>query len=290
MRILLIHNPEAGGDSPEIAPIRTSIERRGHTVRMQSVQEDGWREMLRPDDDLVAVAGGDGTVGMVLKEVVGRTTQVTLFPEGSANNIARSLGFADADPEELIDAWSRAKTAPFDVGVLDEGLFVESVGGGIFATMIDCAEEIKRQPGGPEKVQFGLKLLRGIVSHAPVVHWGIRTETHDLSGDVLAVEVMNIRELGPNVPLAPGAETGDGLLELTLVRDDHREALVRYLDERRAGIEPEAPVFETHRVSQVALDVPEGQLVHRDDEPIDEHVRSVTIRVDGQVSVLVPLV
>jgi hypothetical protein len=68
-------------------------------------------------------------------------------------------------------------------------------------------------------------------------------QEHD--GDYLAVEVLNIRFAGPNVPVAPDADPCDGQLEVVLLRPDDRDALRAYLDERvtlASGAIPEVPI------------------------------------------------
>lgn len=43
---------------------------------------------------------------------------------------------------------------------------------------------------------------------------------------------MNIRLLGPNVPLATAADTSDGLLDLRLIRETDHRSISDYLEGR----------------------------------------------------------
>jgi diacylglycerol kinase family enzyme len=87
---------------------------------------------------------------------------------------------------------------------------VETVGGGLFAELLARAEERDEDPGGEEDVVRGLQMLRRIVTDAKAFRWAINVDGDELSRDLLAVEVMNVAETGPNVPLSPRAEPRDG--------------------------------------------------------------------------------
>jgi hypothetical protein len=47
----------------------------------------------------------------------------------------------------------------------------------------------------------------------------------------LLAEVMNIRLVGPNLPLAPSTDPGDGWFDLVLVYEHQRRALLQYLEQ-----------------------------------------------------------
>ena len=57
----------------------------------------------------------------------------------------------------------------------------------------------------------------------------------DLSAEYLMVEAMNIPLAGPNVQLAPGADLGDGQLDLVTVSERERKLVEEYLRARLAG-------------------------------------------------------
>src|SRR5688572_15501512 len=91
LRVLLMHNPTAGGEVHSPEALIAIVEAAGHDVVWQSIKDSGWKEVLKEPADLVVVAGGDGTVRKVFIELAGRGVPATLLPVGSANNIARSL-------------------------------------------------------------------------------------------------------------------------------------------------------------------------------------------------------
>src|SRR5262245_31057092 len=100
MRVTLIHNPGAGDDKqPSKGQLEALIREAGHDVRYQSVREQGWSKVLKKAADLIAVAGGDGTVGKVARRLIGRGIPIAVLPVGTANNISRTLAATCAPPK-----------------------------------------------------------------------------------------------------------------------------------------------------------------------------------------------
>ena len=83
MRVTLIHNPEAGDETrPTRGQLEALIKEAGHKVRYQSVKDSGWSKVLKKQADLIAVAGGDGTIGKVARHMIGGKVPLTALPMG----------------------------------------------------------------------------------------------------------------------------------------------------------------------------------------------------------------
>jgi diacylglycerol kinase (ATP) len=246
------------------------------------------------------VAGGDGSVGKVFKEIATKRVPVTLLPVGSANNIARTVGIADRDVEALVAGWDDGELRRFDLGVATapwgEELFAESIGGGIFGEVLARAPQAERAAGdvdGGEKVDLGLELLRDVIEGVPVRPWRVDVDGEVLSGEFLAVEVMNTGELGPNFPLAPDADPSDGLLEVVLVGESERPQLLAYFAKRLRDLDPPPPDVPGRRGRRIAFSPPAGARLHIDDElwPEDERARrsgEVVVEIGPSLDLLIP--
>jgi diacylglycerol kinase family enzyme len=294
MRVLLMSNPSAGENGFDARDLTKLLESEGHAVIAQSVKEDGWEDALSHDVDLVVAAGGDGTVAKVFKKLAGREKVATILPIGSANNIATSLGYEEDDQRRLVRDWPRAERRRFDIGSLrgDTGslAFVESAGGGVFAEMLVRADEIDSTPGGEAKVNLGLRLLLEIVTETPALEWTIQVDGVDVSGEFLAVEAMNTGLLGPNVPLAPAADSSDRMLDLMLVRTDDRAALAAHAKARLEQRSPPPLEIDVRRGRQIMLQPSPPTALHYDDDLVDktDGNRSFRVSVDSALDVLVP--
>ena len=78
MRVTLIHNPKAGANEQSpLDEVLSQIHAAGHEVTCQSANDDDWDKVLEVPADLVAVAGGDGTVGAVALDTQGHLAAAT---------------------------------------------------------------------------------------------------------------------------------------------------------------------------------------------------------------------
>jgi diacylglycerol kinase family enzyme len=259
-------------------------------VRYRSTKKD-WKKTLQEKADVVVMAGGDGTVAKVLKELRGSGQRAGLIPIGTANNVARTLGIS-GDAREIVAGWHLGQSRPFDVGVVqaDDGelTFVESAGGGLFAQLMLEADEQVDKSGSlvGSELDRALFHLRRQVEDAEACAWRVEVDGIDRSGHFIAVEVMNIRHAGPSVPIAPDAQVDDGLLDVVLIRDDERDALIDYIDQRIAQHEIKPPAFMTYRGKRVELSV-DGVPMRLDDKIVAEDGARWSIKVDaGAVTLL----
>jgi diacylglycerol kinase (ATP) len=296
--VTLIHNPTAGDERHSRESLVAVLSAEGHEVVYQSIEDERWHAALREDVDLVVVAGGDGTVRKAFKELAGTTTPVTVFPVGSANNIARTLGFEHDDAARLARGWAKANRRPYDLGRVElaggVAAFVETTGGGIFAEVLARAKQVPDDRDEEDKVDLGLRLLREVAAEAPSLRWELEVDGVDVSSDLVGVEAMNVRETGPNVPLAPDADPSDGLLDFVFVTDEERAGLVAYVDARLRNRPIGTPRLPTRRGRSLLLHPPDKCALRVDDEllaedPARDGIAAARASIDpGRVVVIVP--
>ena len=111
--------------------------------------------------------------------------------------------------------------------------FVEGVGGGLVADLIRREDEIAAEAKllGRE-TDRALHLLCELAREAPMRRGRSSADGKDLSGEYFAVRCMNIRFVGPNLPLAAEAFPGDGKLDVVLLGKADRKPLLDYLEKR----------------------------------------------------------
>ncbi|HET7380341.1 MAG TPA: diacylglycerol kinase family protein [Gaiellales bacterium] len=285
----LIHNPGAGEGGHEQDDLVAALRSAGHEV----VFGDGERleASLEEPGDLVAVAGGDGTVRDVLRPLAGRGVPVGVLPLGSANNIARWLGIEP--PEDIaaaIRSWEGAPRRRFDVWEVSwsghRRRFVESFGGGLMADVIARADAMAEDPGRDEKLEIGLRMLCDVAASGDARAWELVAADGAIAGDLLGFELMNVGETGPAIRLAPGADAGDGALDVVPVPVSAGALLRDYARERLAGGTPELPPFASSRWCEVTVRPPDGALLRLDDEVLDVlEAAELTVSGGGELAV-----
>lgn len=297
MRVTLIHNPGAGRQDHDAKALLKLLRRAGHKPRYQSADEKGWDRVLDKRADLVAVAGGDGTVAGVTRRMVGRDVPVAILPSGTANNIARSLGLLKKPFEELVRGWPEARRVRLDVGIASgpwgQRYFVEGLGAGLFAGMLVRSEqnqgrkEKENKTKGPARVVDGaLRRLKEAAETAEPVEIAAHLDGVDISGSYLLFEAVNLPFIGPNLFIAPDTKAGDGQLEVVLVPESQRGRLVRYLEHWHENRE-RLSLLPSRRGKHLQIEWT-GFALHIDDKlrprkkaDPDEVAGLVDVRVDG---------
>lgn len=272
MRLTIVHNPRSGDGALTGADLITLVSAAGHQAVYASTEEPAAvAAALAEPAELVVVAGGDGTFRNVARRVIGRHVALTMLPMGTANNIGRSLGIT-AEPAALVDGWHAGRHQAFDTalvrGCCGPRIMLEGAGIGPIASTIAALSRLTEREARAEwredELRRDVKVLREMIADGPTHACRIALDGRDLSGEYLAVEVMNIRSIGPNVELAPGADCSDGLFDLVLVAGGQRAELRDYLTARLEG-KDDAPWLTSHRGRDLRVEWP-GSRVHVDDE------------------------
>jgi diacylglycerol kinase family enzyme len=273
MRIVLMHNPKAGDARHGRKQLMAALAKAGHQATYQSTIKTDHRKALKKPTDLVVAAGGDGTVVTVGRRLIDTGIPLSVLPLGTANNLARSLGFA-ASPEEIIARLEGRKIRVFDVGIArgpwGKRYLFEGAGAGLLA---DYVQSTKKEEKNNKKSKTISKehemlrhvsLLRRMLRDYPARKCKIHIDGKDISGRYILWEAMNIRSVGPALYLAPWAATKDGEFDFLCVREDDRPVLTRHLDARLAGKKSKFP-FSTQRFRKLKI-VWEKSPFHLDDK------------------------
>lgn len=249
-RVTLIHNESAGDGDHERRELTKMIAAAGYGVAYFNAKECDIARVVEKPADLIAAAGGDGTIRKVAALAKPDGPPLAILPLGTANNIANSLRIGGS-LHDLIAGWKEARLEKFYPIELDapwgRQRLIEGIGFGAFAQVIDEAD-------GDDKLSpiEARKLLAEAVLRADAEPLRIRIDDALLSGEFSLLEVTTIPLLGPNLHLAPEANPADSLIDICSVgaEPEERQQLSHWLKE----LDPDAPApLSTRSATHVAI-------------------------------------
>lgn len=228
-------------------------------------------EAVAAHPDALVVVGGDGTLSSVLDQLAHRGVPIGLVPAGTGNDLARALGLpyrgrtAAADAAELV---LRGRPRAIDIGeaVCPDGRakFLTVAALGFDAAVSERTNRLRRPRGA---ARYYLALLIELARLRPFA-FELRLD----GGPVAAMPgtlaaIGNTRSYGGGMPICPGADPADGLLEITHVAPLGRARLLRFfpllLSARHLG----RAEVRSMRASEVEVSAP-GLVVYADGERI----------------------
>lgn len=269
----VIHNPTAGAGKLTPDELRALLQDKGYHVHYASAKVLGWDDWDE-SDDVVIVAGGDGTVRKVVKSLLQRPLiqkqfSVAVLPLGTANNISKTF-YNSKEHHAIVDEWSDGRGWWIDIGriqgISKESFFMEGMGVGVFPMLMKQMklQDLEDITDPAEEVKLAQEILCKIVNKYKPHHAELHIDGKDYSGEYLLVEIMNIRSVGPNLVLAPDADAGDGQFEVVMIKEGEREKLADYIGRLQQG--DATPVsFNTVQAQNISLRW-HGERIHVDDK------------------------
>ncbi len=117
---ILVISPNARHVSDSLDRVRVEVARAGiiiiDEIPIESIDRLE-KHLSKGSRHLVAVAGGDGTVGSVADKVANGRATMAIFPLGTSNNFARSLGIP-TDITQAVRLLNEGKESTVDLGRL----------------------------------------------------------------------------------------------------------------------------------------------------------------------------
>lgn len=281
MSVRFLVNPAAGRGKgkAQLDALRRLASQAGAGLAVSKSGEDLTEQARRAVADGVErliVAGGDGTVQRAVQALAGSETALGLVPLGTGNDLAATLGLGTA----LGPAVDQALNGPVRaIDLLRVGNLWSAAYAGVgFDSEVTAAANAVRRLRGP--VVYVYAVLRTLLAFkAPTLR--VEHAGGVFEGKAMFAIANNLPRLGGGMRLAPGAQLDDGLLDLVIVREVSKLALLRIFPKVYSGrhlAHPAVTLVLTRRVV-VTLDRP--MTMYGGGEPLQPMAagESVEIRV-----------
>ncbi len=189
-RVLVIHNPTAGWRRRRrFARILNALVREGIDIDVRPTTQRGDAEAFarnadRDHVDVIAVAGGDGTINEVVNGLHDPALPLAIIPLGTANVLAHEIGLGGS-PTEIARTIAHGTPRPISVGVVNGRRFVMMAGFGFDAYVVSTVKpKLKRILG---KAAYVLSTLAALMAFRfPKYRVRVDGETFDVASAVIA--------------------------------------------------------------------------------------------------------
>lgn len=241
MEVVAVVNPIAGA-CRQHSTMRVMLDRlrsMGVRVRVTPTTRGGdavllAREAARTADYVIA-GGGDGTVREVVEGLAGTSVPLLVWPTGTENLVAKSLGFR-AEVDLIPQCITAGRTVPTDVGMANGQCFLVVAGVGFDAEVVNRLTQRRR--GHITHLTYADPIWRTFWTHRypelTIVHEGRIW----WQGRGMAF-VGNMARYSLGLPVVRDARPDDGLLDLlilpctnplTLIGHSVRTILARHVE------------------------------------------------------------
>lgn len=218
-KILFILNPIAGKKHNDPLPekIKQHLDHNRYDYDVVVTDYAGHavtlvREAVVHGYDIVAVAGGDGSINEVGTNLIGTDIALAILPHGSGNGLSRCLGIP-LDPVKAIERINRKAVCQIDTVLVNDIPFISIAGTGYDAQVAaDYANDAHR--GFDTYFRYIVKNYFTL---------GEKEYTIILPGQTIQtpaffISFANSNQMGYNVPISPTASPWDGKVDLCIVR------------------------------------------------------------------------
>lgn len=244
----------------------------GHLVRVRVAFEPGdVRRFARAAGlggcEVVAAAGGDGTVNAVVNGLmaVERPVALAVVPLGTGNDFANELKLPNV-PAEALAVAAEGRCVTVDVARVNRRCFINVSTGGFGAEATQATSRVvKRRLGRLAYVLRGARQLRRFRparakfrADGRVVH----------EGEFLFFGVGNGNRTGGGTRITPRADMSDGKLDLMVVGKVSRLELLALLPDLRAGTHLQSEHVRYFRAHEVIVECRGTVPVNADGEAV----------------------
>lgn len=210
--------------------------------------------------DAIAV-GGDGSVSLVAKTILGTNIVLGIIPAGSGNGLARSLGIS-VDPLAAIKQIAEGKTAFIDHGILNDMPFFCTSGIGFDAHIGNLFANLPKRG-----LKSYIKLIaKEFFSYSPK-EYTLTIGGKEYKRKAFLITIANAGQYGNDFYIAPEAKLNDGLFHVVVFKPFSLASfpsLIYKMVRRKAH---KSRFIETFTCDSLRIQCENKTAVHFDGEP-----------------------
>ena len=215
-RVVVVFNPTAGrARRDRLEAVIDHLRSLGCAVDIRQTDapghaEDVTRSLENDEVDVVAAAGGDGTVNEVVNGLHGKTIALAVIPLGTANVLADEVGLGRT-VTKIAETIAHGGIRPIRVGSANGRRFVMMAGVGFDAEVVDGVRLGLKKVIGP--LAYVWEMARQAFTYQ---FSGCDVEIDGLHHHAVSAIVCNGRSYGGPLTAAPQADLADDCFQVVL--------------------------------------------------------------------------
>ncbi len=226
----LIINPKSGSNLrvERLKKLKDYLVSRGdhvsiHLTKSLEHAAELTREAVNDKYDTVIIAGGDGSVRIVLEAAAGSKVPVLILPSGTENLLACELGL-DGTLKNTISAIEHGIIREIDLGRVNDQHFMAVIGVGFDAQVVRYVHHKRKGHITPLDYLWPLVRTFWAYKYVPIK---VIADGTNVCNDPALIFVSNISRYAIGIGIAPEADCCDGFLDLTVFRCRSRWQLLK---------------------------------------------------------------
>ena len=156
----LFINPRSGDGGPTAAELAAEARVRGISVHLLAEGDDLESLARSVDTELVGMAGGDGSLGVVAGVAAERDLPFVCVPFGTRNHFARDLGLDRSDPVAALAAFDGGVERRVDLARANGRAFVNNASLGLYADLVVERERHRRRGAALARLRAVVRTAR----------------------------------------------------------------------------------------------------------------------------------
>ncbi len=289
MKALFIINPKSGNGNSEALEELIKEKSVQHNFTYTSCYLDDadaiqhiTETVIKYEPDVVAVAGGDGSVNCIAQVLKRKKIPLLILPTGSANGMAKELCISSR-PELALDLIATGRSKDIDLIKINNKICVHLADIGLNARIVKrFDEDAKRGMWVYAKYLFNelfmIKRFKVIVSHG----------VFRLKRKAVSVTFANASKYGTGLQINPTGKLDDGKFEVVIIRPFPRYKILGITYKMIRGTLHTSEYAEVISCSEATIETYKGISLQIDGE-VFEKTRLINIKVlPSALKVIVP--
>jgi diacylglycerol kinase family enzyme len=162
---VLFVNPRSGKGGPSVEELEATAREAGGRVHVLRKGESPEALAREAEADVLGMAGGDGSLGVVAGVAIERDLPFLCVPWGTRNHFAGDVGLDTDDPLSALRSLRAARERRIDVGRVGDRVFLNNVSLGVYARVVHRRERGRRRGEALARLRA---LLRSLPDHGRI--------------------------------------------------------------------------------------------------------------------------